>query len=301
MAIHFLNLPAISRGRGRNFGTDIVIKDNDSDTTPVNTGCPPDDKNGKLIVLEQLGEISRPGETDYWRVLLNPYRIYLIEVLGADSRKDVSGTVVTTDNLTLADPELVAVWNADRSERLGTYSDLARDGGNGRNSAVVDRARGPTGWHQFQVEGNGGTGTYHVKIRINNLCEGGRYPWFGGPDGYALDIPANTSTNRIMEPHHIDVGYRGTGGFLGDNWSWYFDKTPDEDWIKAELRAGYEYTLELWTPTDFPEQHQARDLKFLGIYGPDGVLIPNTATQTSGPRVSLVLQSQLVSRGIDQL
>ena len=67
-------------------------------------------------------------------------------------------------------------------------------------------------------------------------------------------------------------------------------KTPDEDWIKADLRAGYEYAFELWTPTDFPEQHQARDLKVLGIYGPDGALVPNTATQTSGPRVSLVFR-----------
>ena len=285
LAIRFENLPSTIE-IGTIWGTDVVIKDDDNTVQEVNANCPPD--SGTRIILDEIGEISQAGETDFWRVQLDPWRVYIIEVLGQDEGADLAGVDSHTGDLTLADPELVAVWNEDRSRILRTYSLAARNGGAGRNSVVVDRANTPTGWHQFEVQGNGGTGTYQIKVRVNNVCSNGHYPWFGGPDGYVLDIPTDTSTNRRLSPHDVNVGPKGTGGYLGDNWDWYWDDAPDEDWIAADLLTGYEYTFDLWTPGDHPERHQATELKVLGIYGPDGLLIDNTASAGTGKSVSVV-------------
>ena len=266
LAIRFQNLPSIVRV-GTIFGTDVVINDNDRIVQELNAGCPTN--SGTRITLERTGTIGQAGESDFWSVELDPWRVYIIEVLGADSGLDVVGRDTYSGNLTLADPELVAVWNADRSSRHGTFRPAARDGGSGRNSAVTDQASG-YGMHQFEVQGNGGTGTYQIKVRVNNVCTDAngyeQYPWFGGPDGYVLDIPSDSSTNRILRPHHENIGPKATGGFLGDNWDWYWNDVPDEDWIRADLQAGYEYTFDVRTDTSYPERHQATELKILGIY-----------------------------------
>ena len=266
LAIRFQNLPSIVRV-GTIFGTDVVINDNDRIVQELNAGCPTN--SGTRITLERTGTIGQAGESDFWSVELDPWRVYIIEVLGADSGLDVVGRDTYSGNLTLADPELVAVWNADRSSRHGTFRPAARDGGSGRNSAVTDQASG-YGMHQFEVQGNGGNGTYQIKVRVNNVCTDAngyeQYPWFGGPDGYVLDIPSDSSTNRILRPHHENIGPKATGGFLGDNWDWYWNDVPDEDWIRADLQAGYEYTFDVRTDTSYPERHQATELKILGIY-----------------------------------
>ena len=96
--------------------------------------------------------------------------------------------------------------------------------------------------------------------------------------------------NRILRPHHENAGPKGTGGFLGDNWDWYWDKVPDEDWIAAELQAGYEYTFEVWTSDSYPEKHQATELKILGIYDSNGDEIEGTSSDGTGKRVSVVFR-----------
>ena len=166
LAIRFQNLPSIVRV-GTIFGTDVVINDNDRIVQKLNAGCPTN--SGTRITLGRTGTIGQAGESDFWRVEPDPWRVYIIEVLGADSGLDVVGRDTYSGNLTLRDPELVAVWNADRTRRLGTFSSAAGDGGNGRNSVVVDRAHGYS-IHQFEVQGNGGTGTYQMKVRVNNVC-----------------------------------------------------------------------------------------------------------------------------------
>ena len=267
--------------------TVITIEENDFNIKKT-YGCNPD--SGQIIILEETGNISQAGETDFWKVDLDPWRVYIFEVLGADSGVDVIGQDTHPGDLTLSDPDIVGSWNADRSTRHAQYGKTSV---NNRNSIVVDRSH-TAGVHQIEVGGNSGTGTYQIKVRVNNVCyeeDGvGYYHWFGGPDGYVLDIPADTSTNFTLRPHSRNIGDKATGGFLGDNPAWYWDQVPDEDWIAAELRTGYEYTIEISTSETYPLRHQATDLTILGIHDHEGTIIPNTASPTSGKQITVVFR-----------
>ena len=293
-AIRFRNPPSMLRV-GDRFGADVTIKDDDAPIQKLNLTC--DNEADKVIILEAAGNLSESGERDFWSVALDPYKVYLIEVLGADSGDDVLGEDTYSGDLTLADPKLVAYWNADRSRKLAGFSSGVDNGGNGRNSIAPVRQSGP-GTIQIEVaSADGGAGTYHVKVRVNNVCatRDGEvyYPWFGGPDGYVLDDAADARTDRVLRtapgPGDHPVSQ---GGFLGDNW----DSHRDEDWYRVELTEGYEYTMELWTPTSVAVEHQARNLKILGIYDSNGVKIDGTSSSTSGRRVSVVFRPDTTGR-----
>ena len=293
-AIRFRNPPSMLRV-GDRFGTDVTIEDDDAPIQELNLTC--DNEADKIIILEAAGNLSESGERDFWSVALDPYKVYLIEVLGADSGDDVLGEDTYSGDLTLADPKLVAYWNADRSRRLAGFSPGVDNGGNGRNSIAPVRQSGP-GTIQIEVSSaDRGAGTYQIKVRVNNVCatRDGEvyYPWFGGPDGYVLDDPADARTDRVLHTDPAPDGHPvSQGGFLGDNW----DSGPDEDWYRVELTEGYEYTMELWTPTAVAVEHQARNLKILGIYDSNGEEIAGTSSSTSGRRVSVVFQPDTMGR-----
>ena len=94
------------------------------DITPPEPGqnqCP--DDSGERMVLVRNGNISQAGESDFWRVELDPWRIYVIEVLGSDGGSDILGEA-NPGGLTLSDPHLYGVWSGDGSElirRTGTH------------------------------------------------------------------------------------------------------------------------------------------------------------------------------------
>ena len=293
-AIHFHSLPSTILV-GDRFGTDVTIKDDDASIQELNLAC--NNQADKIIILDATGNISQAGETDYWTVDLDPYRVYLVEVLGADSGIDVLGEDSYEGDLTLADPDIISVWNYDRSSIIVIFTSVIDNAGNGRNSIAPVRhtGRGP-----FQIEvasSDGGTGAYQIKVRVNNVC-GTRdgevfYPWFGGPEGYVMDLPADTRTKHDLTtapglPNHPT----SMGGFLGDNW----DSDPDEDWYRIELTRDYEYTVELWTSTGYPEEHQATQLKVLGIYDMNGTSIDGTASSSSGKSVSMVFRPDSTGR-----
>ena len=146
-AIRFRNPPSMLRV-GDRFGTDVTIEDDDAPIQELNLTC--DNEADKIIILEAAGNLSESGERDFWSVALDPYKVYLIEVLGADSGDDVLGEDTYSGDLTLADPKLVAYWNADRSRRLGGFSPGVDNGGNGRNSIAPVRLSGP-GTIQIEV------------------------------------------------------------------------------------------------------------------------------------------------------
>ncbi len=293
-AIRFRNPPSMLRV-GDRFGADVTIKDDDAPIQKLNLTC--DNEADRIIILEAAGNLSERGERDFWRVALDPYKVYLIEVLGADSGDDVLGEDTYSGDLTLADPKLVAYWNADRSRVLGVFSPKVDNGRKGGSSIRPVRLSGP-GTIQIEVaSADGGAGTYQIKVRVNNVCatRDGEvyYPWFGGPDGYVLDDPADARTHRVLSTGPARDGHPvSQGGFLGDNW----DSDRDEDWFKVELTEGYEYTMELWTPTSVAVEHQARNLKILGIYDSNGVKIAGTSSSTSGRRVSVVFQPDTTGR-----
>ena len=280
----FGSLPAGVTG-GSTAETVVSIADNPI-TTPPSLEC--NNEASKIIVLDAIGEISAAGESDFWRVELDPGRMYIIEVLGSERGLDVIGEDTYGGDLTLWEADLIARWNADRSKRLSRFSL-----GGSRNSTAVIKETEPTGVVQFEVQsGDGGAGTYQIKIRVNNVCRIDpvtnevSYPWAGGPEGYTNDTPANTSSTGILYPHDHS-NWISIADFLGDNW----DSAPDEDWRPMEFREGYAYTIEAWAPDDIPAKHQATELRILGIHDINGDLIPGTSSGT-GRRVSVVFEPQ---------
>ena len=251
-----------------------------------------DNHANKIIVLDKIGSIDNPDDTAFWTVYLDPYKFYLIEVIGKNDGRDMLGEVTYRGTLTLEDPDIFSIWNSDRSMLMGEFNSAVDDLGGGTDSLAPYATTGPG---PFQIEvgsSDGGTGRYQIKVRVNNICaiRDGKiaYTWDGGPEGYPLkfDLPADTSTHQslLTAPGHPR---QTTGvGFLGDHGR----EEPDEDWHQVDLDDGYEYTVDLWADTNHPEEHQATQLKLLGIYDRNGIVIDGTASSISGKSVSVVFE-----------
>ena len=235
-----------------------------------------------IVVMNLTGEITQPGQSKFHRIRLDPYRSYMIEAIGQVG-EDMLG-VEEHPNLTLSNPDIPAIWNARATSKWITYGDR-NDGDQPKN---VIRRFLDSSYRTYKVEvnaGNNGTGTYQLKIRVNNVCrldenDNAHYQWAGGPLGYpkGSDLPAGIGGRQVLltgtdwgnnnvtrpEMHHV----------LGDNW----DSNRDEDWIGVDLEQGGIYTVRLRTKNNLPERLQATGLKILGIYDSDGNPISGTAS-----------------------
>ena len=267
----------------------VILMDNDMPPPePGQNRCPSD--SGERMVLVGNGAISQAGQSEFWRVEIDPGRFYVIEVLGTNDQWDVMGES-NPGNLTLSDPHLFAVWSGDGSEQI------RNTGMRNRGRVLVARADDLSGFHQLEVRSfQGNTGTYQIKMRVNNNCvmSGGNavYSYAGGPDGYVWDTPSNGSTRDKLRPHPLqNIQIQS---LLGDNEDWYWDQVPDEDWFAIEgLKEGHEYTIDVWTmETELPLKHQATRLKILGIYDSNGMEAPGTSSAGSGKKVSVTFQPQ---------
>ena len=235
-----------------------------------------------IVVMNLTGEITQPGQSKFHRIKLDPYRSYMIEAIGHNG-EDMLG-VEEHPNLTLFNPDIPAIWNARATSRWSTYGD--RNDGDQPKNAI--RRFLDSSYRTYKVEvnaGNNGTGTYQLKIRVNNICrldenDNAHYQWAGGPLGYpkGSDLPAGIGGRQVLltgtdwgnnnvtrpEMHHV----------LGDNWS----SDRDEDWIGVDLEDGELYTVRLRTKNNLPERLQATGLKILGIYDSNGNPISGTAS-----------------------
>ena len=244
-----------------------------------------------MIVKNLTGEITQPGQSKFHRIKLDPYRSYMIEAIGHNGQ-DMLG-VEEHPNLTLFNPDIPAIWNAKATSRWITYGDR-NDGDQPKN---VIRRFLDSSYRTYKVEvnaGNNGTGTYQLKIRVNNICRindagNAQYQWSGGPKGYPhnSDLPAGIGGRQVLltgtdwgnnnvtrpEMHHV----------LGDNW----DSNRDEDWIGVDLEQGKEYTVRLKTKNSLPERLQATQLKILGIYNANGSLATGSTSSGVGKNVTI--------------
>ena len=245
-----------------------------------------------MIVKNLTGEITQPGQSKFHRIKLDPYRSYMIEAIGQNGQ-DMLG-VEEHPNLTLSNPDIPAIWNARATSKWTTYGDR-NDGDQAKN---VIRRFLDSDYRTYKVEvnaGNNGTGTYQLKIRVNNICrldenENAHYQWAGGPKGYPQnsDLPAGIGGRQVLltgtdwgnnnvtrpEMHHV----------LGDNW----DSNRDVDWIGVDLENGEQYTVRLRTKNSLPERLQATGLKVLGIRDANGTVISETASAgAAGKKVFL--------------
>ena len=235
-----------------------------------------------IIVKNLTGEITQAGQSQFHRIKLDPYRSYMIEAIGQNGQ-DMLG-VEDHPNLTLSNPDIPAIWNAKATSRWITYGDR-NDGDQAKN---VIRRFLDSSYRTYKVEvnaGNNDTGTYQLKIRVNNICrindEGNaQYQWAGGPKGYPAnsDLPSGIGGRQVLlagtdwgnnnitrpEMHHV----------LGDNWN----SDRDEDWIGVDLEQGGIYTVRLKTKNSLPERLQATQLKILGMKNANGNAISGTAS-----------------------
>ena len=252
----------------------VSITDVSVDTTL--SQCPPD--NGKRVILDDVGEIANVGDSQFWRLKLDLNRMYLFDLFGERGGTDAMGEDMSDSSLTLRNPRLMGLWNDEKTMMLQS----SQTG----NRVYIASGRTISGWHQVEITGNGNTDTYRMKIRVNNVCRmsGGQayYPWFGGPDGYVLDTPADSNTLK-----YIDPTYHKEEDFLGDNWEWYWDGDPDVDWSRTTLSAGKTYRVEAWAAEGYLQRDQATDLRIVGVYDPDGDLMEGTAGTETGEHVSV--------------
>ena len=267
----------------------VTLMDNDlPPPEPGQNRCPSD--SGEIMVLVANGDISQAGESEFWRVEMDPGRFYVIEVLGTNDQWEVMGES-NPGNLTLSDPHLFAVWSGDGSEQIRNTSMQ------NRRRVLVERADDLSGFHQLEVRSfQGNTGTYQIKMRVNNICvmSGGNavYSYDGGPEGYVWDTPSNGSTRDKLHPHPLqNIQIQS---LLGDNEDWYWDQVPDEDWFAIEgLKEDHQYTIDVWTmEKELPLKHQATRLKILGIYDSNGMEAPGTSSADSGKKVRVTFQPQ---------
>ena len=150
---------------------------------------PCDNLVNAIVVKNLTGEITQAGDTNLHKIRLDPYKSYLIEAIGVDGR-DMLG-VEEHPNLTLEDPEIPAIWNARGKSKWITY------GSKSDGNAIRRILR--TDYLTYEIEvssGNNGTGTYQLKVRVNNICRinddgDAQYQWAGGPKGYPAhsDLP----------------------------------------------------------------------------------------------------------------
>ncbi len=244
----------------------------------------------EFMVLDRVGTISQRNKTNVWRnVSLDPYKLYIFELIGAVHGSDILGDVdYAPGTLTLEDPNFIHILN---------------DSGSGVISRPGHRffVWGTTEPGPFKIEvgsENGGTGTYQIKVRVNNVCffvdDEAVYKYDGGPDGYKLkfDEAADTSTDdEVRAPPEFQSTY-AKQGFLGNHGG----VEPDVDWFWVNLDSDYEYQVEVWTDTGYPVRDQATDLKILGIYDEDGDEIQGTYSSNSGKSVSVDFQPTTTGR-----
>ena len=241
-----------------------------------------------IIVKNLTGEITQAGASQFHNIKLDPFKSYLMEAIGVDGRDMLE--VEEHSNLTLEDPAIPALWNAKGTSKQNTFGSTGHDNGFGKN---VIRGINKTDYRTYKIEvasGDNGTGTYQLKVRVNNICrlnddEEAHYHWAGGPKGYPnFDLPAGTGGRHVLfigthnddrveraELHHV----------LGDNW----DSAPDVDWFGADLEQGKRYSIRLRTKTGLPERLQATQLKILGIYDSDGNAVSNSPSSGVGKKV----------------
>ena len=246
-----------------------------------------------IVVKNLTGEITQAGQSQFHRIKLDPYRSYLIEAIGQWTGR----TCWTWRNTpTSPSPTQTSPQSGTQRQPPGgppTAAEMTATRPRTSSGAFLD-----SDYRTYKVEvnsGNNGTGTYQLKVRVNNICriddDGDvQYQWAGGPEGYpqGSDLPAGIGGRQVLltgtdwgnnnvtrpEIHHV----------LGDNWN----SDRDEDWIGVDLENGEEYTVRLRTKNSLPARLQATQLKILGMKDANGIAISDTASaEAAGKKVFL--------------
>ena len=117
-----------------------------------------------IVVKNLTGEITQAGDTNLHKIRLDPYKSYLIEAIGVDGQRHARRPR-NTPTSPWEDPEIPAIWNARGKSKWIAYGSKSA----GKN-AIRRILR--TDYLTYKIEvssGNNGTGTYQLKVRVNNI------------------------------------------------------------------------------------------------------------------------------------
>ena len=205
------------------------------------------------------GTIDTAGETDWWKVDLEPYKSYVIYTRGDE-----------TGQGTLARPETLQFVGSGSSFLTARRHSTAA-GYPASSLAEFGITPYLPGSYCFEV----GTrddepGTYAVEVVVDEST----------PNGYQSDVAANTSTRARI--HSPVTSYMQTG-FLGDS------RGPghDEDWYRVTLDGGVRYQIDVKADTRYEQRHRLTRPKVTGIHDSAGGAIVGTASTGTGTEVSV--------------
>ena len=302
--VSFVALPATVR-EGDPSKAMVSLRDNGGPSKDGIT-CIDNNRANIVTVLSGRGVISSAGEVDTWVIPgVDPYRTYLVEILGADSNVDLWGQDVG-GGLTLADPHPVSLYHEDGRTGTEGFNSAPGNFGAGRNSRFIF-IFSTYGDFVLKVKSgesadDQGTGSYHLLVRYDNYCivkDNGdiMFPLEGGPEGYAFDIRDDTGTRFVENVQYsTDIHrrpYFAGGHLLGDNWG----SEPDEDWIQFELEGDTEYEVYLEGADHYPVEHRLTRPRIVGIFDQDGELFHEGAAG-NGTDTSVSLTFQSASNGL---
>ena len=302
--VSFVALPATVR-EGDPSKAMVSLRDNGGPSKDGIT-CIDNNRANIVTVLSGRGVISSAGEVDTWVIPgVDPYRTYLVEILGADSNVDLWGQDVG-GGLTLADPHPVSLYHEDGRSGTEGFNSAPGNFGAGRNSRFIF-IFSTYGDFVLKVKSgesadDQGTGSYHLLVRYDNYCivkDNGdiMFPLEGGPEGYAFDIRDDTGTRFVENVQYsTDIHrrpYFAGGHLLGDNWG----SEPDEDWIQFELEGDTEYEVYLEGADHYPVEHRLTRPRIVGIFDQDGELFHEGAAG-NGTDTSVSLTFQSASNGL---
>ena len=179
----------------------------------------------------RAGEIEVAADVDWFAVDLLPNRSYIIRVQGSE-----------TGHGTLADPELIGIYDSESNLIDGTSDDNSGRGNNSRFRFEPETAG--TYYIAAKSADSSATGTYRVDVRSDDYEDNTRHPGEVEADG----------------------GERGR-----------IDRAYDRDWFEVELEAGTEYQIDL--KGDWPASAGYGSLgvpNIWGIYDSGGDYISGT-------------------------
>ena len=219
-----------------------TVEIRDDDTSALR--CPTNP--GGTMALDLVAEVSQAGEVDTYTVRMDPFRVYIVEMMGATNGYDALGQDTHEGDLTLVETGSIFVNGGSTDYGLLLLPEIPHII-SGKSYAIVRFAK--DGPKTISVRGgNDATGTYQLKARLNDIriASNGyaQFNWDGGPQGYVMDPPADTSTGHEVPMqsglHHARVG------FMGDDW--YSD--DNQDWCRSSCQEGRKYRVEVaaWGP-----------------------------------------------------
>ena len=197
------------------------------------------------VGASMTGTVDYRGDVDWVAVSLTADEVYRIEL----------------DGISLPDPKIHGVRNADGDRLAGTTDD---DSGRGDDSRV-DFTPASDGTYYVVAGGSPNatgiytapTGTY--RLTVSEITD-------GVPDDY----PADTSTTGVVE-----IG----GSLRGE-----FETSDDEDWFAVTLQAGTSYEFNVngkYAGDTIYGLGTVLDPDIGGLYRQDGTLIPGTARSSN--------------------